>query len=320
MKVLHAAAEIAGQASILCRALRELGVDATALAYNAQYPVYPTDILLPYDGKPRVPRLLGYLKTAARFTGRYDLIHVHFGRGLVPPWNPDLPVHRALGTKLVFHFHGCDVRNRAMMLARHASAACTECEPFCVPERQRRVTQPLSTGDVPLDARPARERAARRAPASRARRGGVGYRAGSARAQRRPLVVLHVRQPPHQGNALDQQGVAAAAAKDPRITWRLLESARGRTRSAMAEADIVVDQCSCWYGLVAARRWRSGRSWGSSAKDFGRSRGRSTPLVRATKDDVGSPSWRTTPHAPRAGEAGRAYARPRPPPRSWHSG
>jgi len=139
MKVLHAAAEIAGQASILCRALRELGVDATALAYNAQYPVYPTDILLPYDGKPRVPRLLGYLKTAARFTGRYDLIHVHFGRGLVPPWNPDLPVHRALGTKLVFHFHGCDVRNRALMLARHASAACTECEPFCVPERQRRV-------------------------------------------------------------------------------------------------------------------------------------------------------------------------------------
>ena len=30
MKVLHAAAEIAGQASILCRGLRALGVDATA--------------------------------------------------------------------------------------------------------------------------------------------------------------------------------------------------------------------------------------------------------------------------------------------------
>ncbi|MEO6463441.1 MAG: glycosyltransferase, partial [Candidatus Eisenbacteria bacterium] len=123
MKVLHAAAEIAGQASILCRALRAHGVDATALAYNAQYPAYPTDVLVPHDGKPAVPRLLGYLSTAARFIGRYDLVHVHFGRSLVPPWNLDLPLHKALGTKLVFHFHGCDARNRGLMLERHPDSA-----------------------------------------------------------------------------------------------------------------------------------------------------------------------------------------------------
>jgi len=323
MKVLHAAAEIAGQASILCRALRELGVDATALAYNAQYPVYPTDILLPYDGKPRVPRLLGYLKTAARFTGRYDLIHVHFGRGLVPPWNPDLPVHRALGTKLVFHFHGCDVRNRALMLARHASAACTECEPFCVPERQRRViaqsrkygaTTYVSTPDL-LESVPHAEHLP--VALDVAAWAGPGAEAANRPRGDGRIVVLHV--PTNRlikGTRWIEQGVAAAAAKDPRITWRLLENAPwAEVRNAMAEADIIVDQVFLgWYGLVAVEAMALGKPVVGFIRDDFEPLARSLglPLVRATKEDVGARVQELADDPARRsalGEAGRAYAR-----------
>jgi glycosyltransferase involved in cell wall biosynthesis len=322
VKVLHAAAEIAGQASILCAALRARGVDATALAYNAQYPAYPTDVLVPHDGKPAVPRLLGYLSTAARFIGRYDLVHVHFGRSLVPPFNFDLPVHRALGTKLVFHFHGCDARNRMMMLARHpGAAACEECDPFCMPERQRRAIAQsqrygaatfVSTPDL-LESVPhaghlpvALDVAAWQAAAGDA-----------ARPQDGRVRVLHV--PTNRlikGTRWIEQGMARAVATDPRLDYRLLEHAAwSDVRAAMAQADVVIDQVFLgWYGLVAVEAMALGKPVvGFIRPDFEeRACGLDLPLVRCTKDDVGEvvralaadPARRAA-----LGEAGRAYVR-----------
>jgi glycosyltransferase involved in cell wall biosynthesis len=298
VKVLHAAAEIAGQASILCRALRDRGIDATALAYNAQYPAYPTDILLPHDGKPPVSRLLGYLGTALRHTGRYDLIHVHFGRSLVPPWNLDLPVHRLLGTPLVFHFHGCDVRRRAMMLERHpGQAACTECDPFCIPERQRRVIAQsarygastyVSTPDL-LESVPHAEHLPVALDVS-AWRDAKASAAGRARGDER-IVVLHV--PTNRlikGTRWIEQGVLEAHAHDPRIEWRLLEGAAwSDVRLAMLDADVIVDQVFLgWYGLVAVEAMALGKPVvGFIRPDFeplARSLG--LPLVRTTKERV----------------------------------
>src|SRR5262249_55923390 len=139
MRVLHAPAEIAGQASILARALRAAGVDAHSLAYNPGFPQYTPDEALGYDDRAPLPRYLGYVKTLLRHAGRYDVYHFHFGRTLIPPHNVDLPLYRALGARVVFHYHGCDVRNRAHMRSAHARATCTECAPFCIPERQRRI-------------------------------------------------------------------------------------------------------------------------------------------------------------------------------------
>jgi glycosyltransferase involved in cell wall biosynthesis len=324
VKVLHAAAEIAGQASILCRALRDRGIDATALAYNAEYPAYPTDILVPHDGKPAVPRLLGYLATAARFLGRYDVVHVHFGRSLVPPWNLDLPVHRALGTKLVFHFHGCDVRNRALMLDRHAqAAACAECDPFCVPGRQRRVIEQsrtygfrtfVSTPDL-LESVPHAEHLPVALDVAGWTAGAEAAAVPAARDGDR-VVVLHV--PTNRlikGTRWIEAGLAGAGEHDPRIVFRLLEQAPWHAvREAMAAADIVVDQVFLgWYGLVAVEAMALGRPVvGFIRPDFeplAASLG--LPLVRATRDDVGEvvaalaadPARRAA-----LGEAGRAYA------------
>ena len=139
MRVLHAPAEIAGQASVLARALRELGVEAHSLAYNQGFPQYRPDEQRPYDDQPPLPRYLGYLASTLRHLGRWDVYHFHFGRTLIPPHNLDLPLHVALGRRVVFHYHGCDVRDRAHMLATHRRATCTECDPFCIPSRQRRI-------------------------------------------------------------------------------------------------------------------------------------------------------------------------------------
>lgn len=327
MKVLHAAAEIAGQASILCAALRARGIDATALAYNAEYPAYPTDVLLPHDGKPAVPRLLGYLSTAARFLGRYDLVHVHFGRSLVPPWNLDLPVHRALGTKLVFHFHGCDARNRALMLDRHAqAAACAECDPFCVPGRQRRAIAQskeygfrtfVSTPDL-LESVPHAEHLP---VALDVAAWAAGREAGGAKGARGDgdgeVVVLHV--PTNRlikGTRWIEAGIARARGRDPRLAYRLLEHAPWReVRDAMAAADVVVDQVFLgWYGLVAVEAMALGKPVvGFIRPDFeplAQSLG--LPLVRCTKDDVGEVVAALAADSARRaalGAAGREYAR-----------
>lgn len=320
MKVLHAAAEIAGQASILCAALRARGVDATALAYNAQYPAYPTDVLVPHDGKPAVPRLLGYLSTAARFVGRYDLVHVHFGRSLVPPWNLDLPVHRALGTRLVFHFHGCDSRNRELMLARHPdAAACAECAPFCVPSRQRRaIAQSKVYGSATFVSTPDLLESVPHAdhlPVALDVDAWQREATGTPPADR--ITVLHVPTDRRiKGTRWIERGLAEATARDPRIAFRLLERAAWReVRDAMAAADVIVDQVFLgWYGLVAVEAMALGKPVvGFLRPDFeplAESLG--LPLVRCTKDDVGEvvAALAADPARRRAlGEAGRAYAR-----------
>ncbi len=322
MRVLHAAAEIAGQASILCAALRARGVDATALAYNAQYPAYPTDVLVPHDGKPAVPRLLGYLATAARFIGRYDLVHVHFGRSLVPPYNVDLPVHAAMGTKLVFHFHGCDARNRALMLERHPqSAACAECDPFCVPDRQRRaIAQSQRYGAATFVSTPDLLESVPHAEHLPVALDVAAWQA-AAGAEPRPddgrVRVLHV--PTNRlikGTRWIEQGMARAAAAAPQLDYRRLEQAAWiDVRSAMAQADIVVDQVFLgWYGLVAVEAMALGKPVvGFIRPDFEeRARGLDLPLVRCTKDDVGEVVRNLAADPARRavlGEAGRAFAR-----------
>src|SRR5215831_4776757 len=102
LRVLHAPAEIAGQASTLARALRALGVEAHSLAYNPGFPQYRPDELRPYDAANPLARYLGYLSSLARHGGRYDVYHFHFGRTLVPPHNLDLPLYRVLGRRVVF--------------------------------------------------------------------------------------------------------------------------------------------------------------------------------------------------------------------------
>lgn len=312
MKVLHAPAEIAGQASVLARALRELGVEAHSLAYNPGFPQYTPDEALGYDALAPLPRYAGYLKTAAANFAKWDVFHFHFGRTLIPPHNLELPLYRALGKKVVFHYHGCDVRNRAHMLATHARATCTECDPFCVPARQRQIlasaarhvhAELVSTPDL-LESAPR----AQHFPVAAELR---DYPFGPARAT--PRLVLHA--PTNRLIKGTRHVEAAFERLRPRFPGVRFETVERlpwlELRKVMADADVVVDQVFMgWYGMVAVEAMALGKPTLCFIRDDFEARLHDCPIVRCSIETLEERLAALLEDAPRRAElagAGRAY-------------
>src|SRR5216117_3051993 len=137
LRVLHGTYEIAGQGMMLARALRENGCDARALCYRVDWDVRQSDLVVDLDAhRSRAARGLAMLGTIARLAPRFDVFHFHFGTSFLPRLL-DVPILKRMGRKIVFHFHGCEVRNRARMLEAHRLSTCVECDPFCRPRHQR---------------------------------------------------------------------------------------------------------------------------------------------------------------------------------------
>jgi len=313
LRVLHAPAEIAGQASVLARALRGLGVEAHSLAYNSGFPQYRPDEMRPYDAAPPLRRYLGYVASAMRHTGRWDVYHFHFGRTLIPPHNWDLPLHRALGRRVVFHYHGCDVRNRAHMNATHARATCTECDPFCHPARQRRILASAARhADAELASTPDLLESA-----TRARHLPVAVELADypfRPTQGRPKLVVHA---PTNRLIKGTRYVAAAfdalGARFPGVRFEIVERRPWHElRDVLAEADVVVDQLFMgWYGMVAVEAMALGKPVLCFIRPDFEFRLTGCPLVRCTREDLIERLAATlSDETDRAGlgERGRAYA------------
>jgi glycosyltransferase involved in cell wall biosynthesis len=288
LRVLHAPAEIAGQASVLARALRGLGVDAHSLAYNPGFPQYTPDEMRPYDNLSPLPRYLGYLASALRNLGRWDVVHFHFGRTLIPPHNVDLPLHHALGKKVVFHYHGCDVRDRRHMLETHTYSTCTECDPFCIPSRQKRTIasaqrhadqELVSTPDL-LESAP------------RARHLPVAIELEDypfAPPTGAPKLVVHA--PTNRlikGTRYVEQAYAALAPRFPGVRFEVIEQIPwAGLRDRLAQADVVVDQVFMgWYGMVAVEAMALGKPVLCYVRDDFEARLDQCPIVRCTKDTL----------------------------------
>jgi glycosyltransferase involved in cell wall biosynthesis len=293
VRVLHAAADIAAQASVLAAALRGEGVEAESWAYNVEYTRFPTDRPLPYDDAALPRRLLGYLKTTFQAWGRFDLLHFHFGRGLFPPRNFDLPLHKLLGTPMVFHFHGCDVRNRVMMNQRHERAACTECDPFCSPSRQRQVIAQarrygsaifVSTPDL-LESVPDAEHLPVALDLERWAPEPASTAAGSGEG----MTVLHA--PTNRlikGTSHVMDAAREASAENPEIRFELAEHVAWEDlRERMRAADVIVDQMFLgWYGLVAVEAMALGKPvLGYIRPDFEPLTG-DLPLIRVDSNEA----------------------------------
>lgn len=116
MRVLHAPIDIAGQLSTLSAALREQGIDSTALVLAAHRFDYGYDVNLHLDQeRSSWRRRWRVLRTALSSVSRYDVFHFHGGSSLLPR-NADIPFLKAMGKKIVFHFWGSDVRLRSKAL------------------------------------------------------------------------------------------------------------------------------------------------------------------------------------------------------------
>jgi glycosyltransferase involved in cell wall biosynthesis len=312
MRVLHAPSEIAGQPSILARALRDLGVEAWSLATNPTYAQYHPDEHPPLDAMSPIPRYLGYAGLVAKHIGRHDVFHFHFGRTLIPPHNLDLPLYRALGKKLVFHYHGCDVRNRAHMLATHARATCTECDPFCIPKRQQRILREakdhahaeiVSTPDLLESVPGARQvHVAAWLP---------DYRPLPFRD--RPKLVLHA--PTNRlikGTKYVEAAFAQLQPRFPDVEFRVVEkTAWPSLKEQMAECDVFVDQVFMgWYGMVSVEAMALARPAMAYMRPDFEPRAQGCPVVRTSLETLAADLEALLLDAPRRralGEAGRAW-------------
>ena len=312
LRVLHAPAEIAGQASVLARALRDLGVEAHSLATNPGFPQYTPDEMRPYDAQPVLPRYLGYLGNLLRHARRWDVYHFHFGRTLVPPHNPDLPLYHALGKKVVFHYHGCDVRDRAHMLATHAAATCTECDPFCNPARQRAVLASARRfADRELVSTPDLLESAPRALHLPEAADLQGY--PFALSHDPPTRVLHA--PTNRlikGTRYVERAYDTLRDRFPAVRFETVERLPWtELRDAMAGCDVVVDQVFMgWYGMVAVEAMAMGKPVLCFIRDDFELRLDRCPIVRCTRDDLAEQLAELLADGPRRralGEAGREY-------------
>lgn len=145
LRVLHGTYEIAGQGMMLARALRELGAEARALAYKVDWDGRIPDLVVDLDRHRTVVGKAAAMGTALlRHAGSFDVFHFHAGTTFFNSKHDlldslDLPLLKSMGKVVAFHFHGCEVRRRAHMLAHHRLSTCSECRPFCDPGRQNRL-------------------------------------------------------------------------------------------------------------------------------------------------------------------------------------
>lgn len=265
LRVLHGTYEIAGQGMVLAQGLRAAGVDAKSLAYRVDWDGRRPELVVELDPLPGpIARGAAMLGAFARLAPQFDIFHFHFGASFLPRLL-DVPLLKAMGKVVVFHFHGCEVRSRALMLERHTLAACTECRPFCRPEHQRwllgraekdaaRVfysTKDLAESvphgvELPLAIDAARwEDAARAQPLpDPASRDGV----------RGPVVIAHA--PTNRwikGTRHVEAAVESLQREFPRLELRLIEKLPWADMPrVLAGCDLLVDQLFMgWYGLLA---------------------------------------------------------------------
>lgn len=311
MRVLQAPSEIAGQTSILARALRDLGVEAWSLATNPTFAAYTVDEMVPYDAMSPLPRYAGYARNLLRHLGRWDVFHFHFGRTLVPPHNFDLPLYRALGKPLVFHFHGCDVRNRAHMLATHAHSTCTECDPpFCIPARQRRILA-TTAGQARIVSTPDLLESVPDATQVHVAVWLADYAPAPFRAV--PRRVLHA--PTHRGikgTPYVERAFELLRPRFPDVTFEVLEKKSWPDlKAAMAACDVFVDQLHMgWYGMVSAEAMAMARPTLCYIRPDFEPRLKDGPVVRTSVETLADDLADLLGDAPRRralGEAGRAY-------------
>ena len=115
MRILHAPNNIANQAWTTAEGLRRLGHEVEVWHYGPNPYGFPCDRAFTLENQP--DRAIAAFREALEKD--FDVFHFHFARSIVPavgglPWFWDLPVLRALGKRIVFTFHGSDVRKRTV--------------------------------------------------------------------------------------------------------------------------------------------------------------------------------------------------------------
>src|SRR5439155_7095028 len=213
--------------------------------------------------------------------------------------------------RVVFHYHGCDVRDRAHMLATHRRATCTECDPFCIPSRQRRIRASAERwADDELVSTPDLLESAPRAAHLPVAADLADY--PFVPAATRPRLVVHA--PTNRlikGTRYVEAAYAALADRFPGVRFEVVERRPwSELRDILAAADVVVDQVFMgWYGMVAVEAMALGKPVLCYIRPDFEPRLHGCPILRCQIEDLAERLAESLTSADRAdlGEQGRAY-------------
>jgi glycosyltransferase involved in cell wall biosynthesis len=267
MRIVHAVSNTAGLPVAFAAAQREAGHRALALVYDSHfYGAANTVDLGQLVAGNRLTRQLRRARVLAWVVASFDIFHFHYFSTFTPDQR-DLIFLKAMGKKIVFHLHGCDIRDPRRVRLEHATSACAECSIKCLTPLKLRMPRTLeryadavivSTPDLlefvpnatyipnPLDIR---EWAQARQDYANSRR-------------KDELIVAHapsnreIKGTRHIEAAIDQlrsDGIP--------VRLRLLEGLPQREmRRQCLDADIVVDQVLVgWFGVFALEMMALGK-------------------------------------------------------------
>ncbi|MEZ5596002.1 MAG: glycosyltransferase [Pseudomonadales bacterium] len=259
LRIFHGLHNIAGIPSIMARAERALGLDSRAVCFSTGHFAYKPDI--------EEPQLIAGNDILARFRRHaeaYDIFVFHFGHSLANDSLADIPLLKRMGKRIVFYFHGCDIRQSKETIRKYRFSACAECwPPRCNANRDHALDFALrfadaiwvSTPDL-LEFVPGAELFVQPIDID-----AFEFRAPAPSETSAQRILLHAPSDPKlKGTAHLLKAVEAINANGPRIDLQLLQGlANSEVRERILSADIAVDQLLIGsYGMFAVELMASG--------------------------------------------------------------
>jgi glycosyltransferase involved in cell wall biosynthesis len=111
VRILHGPQDYGGAGFRISRAQRALGHKSDFAVFRPSFSRFPSDFVLKDEngGWPRSKRLLFFLKCLLD----YDVFHFH-SESIFAAEYRDIPLLKKLGKKVIFHFHGHEIRGQKM--------------------------------------------------------------------------------------------------------------------------------------------------------------------------------------------------------------
>jgi glycosyltransferase involved in cell wall biosynthesis len=312
LRILHAPADVGGNARGLALAERELGFESDVAVFSPGPFGYLADIDLRAGADRSLPvrfaRRGAFLRAAIE---RYDIFHFNFGQTLLQLRQlgrvaDELPLLRRLGKTVIMTYQGCDVRPFEHCHCRSAACAATTAY------RQPAADRTLRYADRVFYLNPD---LGRWLPGARF----LPYASFDPRtvepaphAQRDELVVVHApTSRAVKGTRHVEEAVAAVRAEGVAIRLVLLEGmTRDEVLRCTADADVVVDQLLLgWYGGFAVEAMALGKPVLCSIDEDENPFGADLPIVRATPTTLADRLRELAADRARRHELGRAGRR-----------
>lgn len=252
----------------LVKAQRQMGHQATAMFYTVPWvPVAGSVDLNRVLVGTALNRKVRRVQVLAHLAAHFDVFHFHYVGSFFRSY-ADLAVLKALGKIIVFHLHGCDIRNPGRVRIEHEVSACAECPAQCLtpakiglPSALRRYVDAVivSTPDL-LEFVPEAQYIPNPVDVTiwdMAPR----HRSAPQLGQDDWIVVHAPTDRAIKGTRHIEAAVEALRAEGMSVRLRLLEGlTHEELRQACVDADIVVDQVLVgWFGLFALEMMALGK-------------------------------------------------------------